>query len=130
MKGLRKKAMWAKKRAANAEAKAAAKLENTVKRFKKPKFTELRQRESRVVITEAMQRTADLPSASCRVAVTRTGSRPEPSMTPEEYAIREAAAQLEIKRKKTQVAPMWNKGGYQYVGDAPPEIIRNLGKKV
>ena len=47
-----------------------------------------------------------------------------------ELAEREAAAQREIERKKKMVAPLYNKGGYQYVGDASEEIIKNLGKKV
>lgn len=47
-----------------------------------------------------------------------------------EMAEREAKAQAEIERKKTMVAPLFNKGGLQYIGDAPPEIIRNLGRKV
>jgi len=47
-----------------------------------------------------------------------------------EMAEREAAAQREIERKKTMVAPICNKGGYQYVGDAPPEVVQTLGRKV
>ncbi|QYW02659.1 hypothetical protein CPT_Marzo_121 [Stenotrophomonas phage Marzo] len=47
-----------------------------------------------------------------------------------EMAEREAAAQREIERKKTMVAPMYSKGGYQYVGDVPPEIVKTLGRKV
>lgn len=47
-----------------------------------------------------------------------------------EMAEREALAQEEIERKKKMVAPLYNKGGYQYVGDAPPEIIKTLGRKV
>lgn len=47
-----------------------------------------------------------------------------------EMAEREAAAQREIERKKTMVAPMYSKGAYQYVGDVPPEIVKTLGRKV
>lgn len=46
-----------------------------------------------------------------------------------ELADREALAQLEIARKRTQIAPLYNKGGYQFIGDAPPEIIKGLGRK-
>jgi hypothetical protein len=34
-----------------------------------------------------------------------------------EWLAREQAAQAEIDVKKTRVAPMFNKGGYQYIGD-------------
>lgn len=47
-----------------------------------------------------------------------------------EMAEREAQAQKEIARKKTMTAPTYNKGGYQYIGDMPPDVIKTLGRKV
>lgn len=47
-----------------------------------------------------------------------------------EMAEREAAARVEVERKKTMVAPMYNKGAYQYVGDVPKEVLITLGRKV
>lgn len=131
MKGQKKKAMWAKKRAANAEARAAEKKANTARAYRKPKFTELKPKESKYVITEGMKRIAEAPSADglARVGVRRKD--PKLAMSREEYDEREAAAQKAIARKKRQVAPLYNKGGLQFVGDdAPPEIVKNLGRKV
>lgn len=45
----------------------------------------------------------------------------------EDMAIREAAAQQEIERKKKRVAVVCHKSGYQYVGEA--EDPRTFGKK-
>lgn len=47
-----------------------------------------------------------------------------------EMAEREQAARVEIERKKTMVAPICNKGGYQYIGDVPVEVLVTLGRKV
>lgn len=48
----------------------------------------------------------------------------------DDYIRRELAAREQIKRKKKMVAPICNKAGYMYVGDAPPEIVQTLGRKV
>jgi len=42
---------------------------------------------------------------------------------------RERAAQKESERRKSMVAPMYNKGAYQYIGDAATEVIEGLGRK-
>lgn len=48
-----------------------------------------------------------------------------------EMAQREAVAQTEIERKKTMVAPLYNKAGYEYIGGVTdPTILKNLGRKV
>ncbi len=47
---------------------------------------------------------------------------------PDDYESREAAAQVEIAKKKKRTAPLYNKGGYQYVGDH--EDLTTLGRKV
>lgn len=132
MKGQRKKAFWAKQRVLNAETRAAEKKANTARKPRKRReFVELKPREGKFVITEAMQRTANAPSANpdyqCR-DITR--AEVKSTMSEQEYVQREQAARVEIERKKKQVAPLYNKGGYQYVGDAPPEIIETLGRKV
>lgn len=41
---------------------------------------------------------------------------------------REAAAQKEIARKRKRVAPMWNKGGLQYITDDTD--LTTIGRKV
>lgn len=46
-----------------------------------------------------------------------------------EMAEREAAAQVELEKKKKRVGILVNKSAYQYLGDAPPEIMYSLGKK-
>lgn len=48
----------------------------------------------------------------------------------DEYLMREEAAIKIAQERKKMVAPLYNKGGYQYIGDAPKEIIQNLGRKV
>jgi|SRR6185312_4032489 len=48
----------------------------------------------------------------------------------DEYLRREEAARKISEERKKMVAPLYNKGGYQYIGDAPKEIIQNLGRKV
>lgn len=124
--GLRKKAMWAKKRAENAAKREEERKAALPTRKVRKVFTELKPRESKFVITEAMKRTASAPSATAPVR--------SPILKPvdrsEEWLRREAAAHAETERKKKMVAPLYNKGGYQYVGDAPPEIIKTLGRKV
>ncbi len=44
------------------------------------------------------------------------------------HAEREAAAQVEIEHKKKRTAPLYNKGGYQYITDGME--LDTLGKKV
>lgn len=55
----------------------------------------------------------------------------EPSRSPVRYSgdmlEREQAAQEEIERKKRRVAPLYNKGGYQYVTDETD--LSDLGRK-
>lgn len=46
----------------------------------------------------------------------------------EGYEEREAAAQVEIQKKKNRVAPLYNKGGYQYITDDTDTTT--LGRKV
>ena len=48
----------------------------------------------------------------------------------EEYVRREEIANRIAEERKKMVAPLYNKGGYQYIGDAPKEIIQNLGRKI
>lgn len=48
-------------------------------------------------------------------------------LTDEEYTMREALAQQEILRKKSCVAPAYNKGAYQYISSE--EQARDAGKK-
>lgn len=45
----------------------------------------------------------------------------------EDLIIREKLAQEEIERKKLQVAPLYNKGAYQYITST--ELLHDIGKK-
>lgn len=48
----------------------------------------------------------------------------------DEFAIREEIALKEKERKKQFVAVAYNKGGYVYLGENPPdEIVKSIGKK-
>jgi hypothetical protein len=48
----------------------------------------------------------------------------------DEMAEREAAALVEVAEKAKRVAPVYNKGAYQYVGGMPEEDLKTLGRKV
>lgn len=130
MKGQRKKALWAKKRAENAARRQAEREASLPTKKKRRTFTELRPREPKFVITEGMAKTASLPSVQSPAKPVTKRVKPTAKFSVEEYKRREAAAHLETERKKKMVAPMANKMGYQYIGDAPPEIIKTLGRKV
>lgn len=48
-----------------------------------------------------------------------------------ELAKREKAAREVAERRKKMIAPICNKGTYQYIGEAPAkEILRGLGRKI
>lgn len=72
------------------------------------------------------KRTPDLPSRGAIDPVIRAGERSKP-LTAEMQA-REDAAQKEIERKRKRVAPLYNKGGYQFVTDDTD--LTTLGRKV
>jgi hypothetical protein len=127
--------LWAKKREQNAAVREAERLANTQRRYKVPDFTPLKPRPSRFVESEEMKQVRSIPSLGPNAKPARSSHvGPDTSdWSNEELAewrAREAAAQAEVERKKTMVAPLYNKGGYQYVGDAPPEVVKTLGRKV
>lgn len=127
-KGERKKEMWAKKRAQKEKQRIAEAEKAKPMRRKKVvrEFRPLQPQVSRHVMTEGMLKAARLPS---NVAAVPSVKDSVIELTPD-MAEREKLAQQEISRKKKRVAPLYNKGGYQYVGDAPPEIIQTLGRKI
>ncbi len=45
----------------------------------------------------------------------------------DDMAVREAEAQVEVERKKKRIAPMYNKGAYQYVTDGTDP--KDIGRK-
>lgn len=100
----------------------------------KPKFTNITLKQSRFVETPEMERIRLLPSLGVMVKPKHTLREPDKSDWDDdkllEFQEREKIAKVEIDRKKTMVAPLYNKGGYQYIGEMPAEIIRNLGKKI
>lgn len=52
----------------------------------------------------------------------------ELTFVPHDHAQREAVAQKEIEKKKKRVAPLFNKGGLQYISDDTD--LTTLGRKV
>ena len=50
-----------------------------------------------------------------------------PKMSPEEYARREAEAQVEIAKKRKRTGVLYNKGAYQFISDEMD--ITTLGRK-
>ena len=42
---------------------------------------------------------------------------------------REAIARVESERRKKMIAPMYNKGAYQYIGGVDKAILHDIGKK-
>lgn len=126
MRGQAKKRYWDKQRKVNAEKREAYLDAITAKRAPKKSFQPLKPRDSRYVIMPGMDHSV-YPSSSFKQSEKK---QTVISMDEEEYKIREAAAKLEIERKKKMVAPLYNKGAYQFIGDAPQEIINNLGRKV
>jgi hypothetical protein len=98
-------------------------------KYKRPEFSQFRPKESRLVYLEADLRASQCPSFDGFIVHPNLHT-PQLRYEDEEMMKRETAAQEEKKRKSKMVAPLYNKGGYQYVGDAPPEIIKNLGRKV
>jgi hypothetical protein len=98
----------------------------TKQRKKKQEFVELKPRE----YMERSYNTAAFPSRMIAHMEANEPVLEKPIRYEGEMAEREAAAQKEIARKRTMVAPICNKGPLQYVGDAPPEVIRTLCRKV
>lgn len=95
-------------------------------RKKKQPFVELKPRE----YMDRAESTASYPSRMISYMMENNPVLEKPIRYEGEMAEREALAQKEIERKKTMVAPICNKGGYQYVGDVPPEVVQTLGRKV
>jgi hypothetical protein len=98
-------------------------------KFKRPEFTTIKPRQSRLVYLDA-----DLAATRCE---SLNSNFPHPNLhtiqlryEDDEMTKREAVAQVEKKRKSKMVAPLYSKGPVQYFGGAAEEIIRNLGKKI
>lgn len=75
-----------------------------------------------------MDMTRRLPSA-CDRPIEQAVVSVKPELS-EDMVNREAVAQKEAERRKGMVAPLYNKGCYQYIGDAPAEILQGLGRKL
>lgn len=62
------------------------------------------------------------------------GVTPQKEVSRDEYtgelAVREQEALLVARKRRSQVAPLYNKGAYQYIGGVEDkEVIRDLGRK-
>lgn len=90
-------------------------------RFKK-EFSELKTLPPRPVSSADKWKSVDLSKVDISTTV--------PVKYEGDLAAREAAAQVEIERKKKMTAPLANKMGYQYIGDMPESVIKTLGRKV
>lgn len=121
------------------EVRAAERKASLTPKYKKPPFTPLKPRESRLVETEEMARIRALPSLGVQ-SIARGESVSDLTLPTEydewtdaereDWMRRERAARSISDERKTQLAPLYNKGGYEFVGAMPPEIIQNLGRKV
>lgn len=134
MKGKNKKAYWERERKKKAllvekeaqeELKAAAERKKRRKQFR-PVFRELEIKPGPHDVTMAQDRSRNLPSKTTLAAPVKYERQ---ELTPE-LQEREDRARKETDRKRKMLAPLYNKGPVQYLGDAPDDIIKNLGKKV
>lgn len=98
-------------------------------KYKKPPFTTLKPRPSKLVYTEAELNVLSLPSSSADFI--------HPSLHSArfhyegEMAEREAAAVTEQKRRAKMLVPLYSKGPVQFIGNNPPrEILEGLGRKL
>lgn len=75
--------------------------------------------------------TRDLPSCTSEYDKSKDPLFASKKRYDGEMADREAAAQIEVERKKTMVAPLYNKAGYEYIGGiTDATILKNLGRKL
>jgi hypothetical protein len=95
-------------------------------RKQKAEFVDLKPRE----YMERSYSTASFPSRMVAHMNEHAPVLERPLRYEGEMAEREAVARKEIARKSKMVAPLYNKGGLQYIGDAPPEILQTLGRKI
>lgn len=116
------------KKAAELEASRAA---NKQRRYRPPKeFKQLSERKYHEVHDPAALATQALKSKPMAAPKLERKELDERMFDPE-WVAREQIAQQEIERKKKQVAPLYNKAGYEYVGGVTdPTILKNLGKKL
>lgn len=70
--------------------------------------------------------TQDIPSSTATVG--RCTKPVEPKYEGE-MAEREKAAQIEISKKKKQIAIPYSKGAYMYIGGMDKQALKDLGKK-
>lgn len=132
MKGQKKKALWAKRRAANAATRAAEKEANVQRKYKPSKeFVQLKARKYHEVFDPRSLEVQKLPSLPLSMPGLERKELDERMLFDPEWQAREKAAQEEKARKGKQLAPMYNKGPVQYVGGIEDkQVIRDLGKKV
>lgn len=100
----------------------------------KRSFTPLKPRESRFVKLPELEFIHTLPSLETNHQVNASKNvdlyEEWDQDKIDEFARREAVAKAEIARRKTMLAPLYNKGAYEYIGAMPPSIIKNLGRKI
>lgn len=128
---LRRKREAERNRAKKAAALEAEREASRQKKYKKPKeFKTLAPRTYHEVYDPSALATQALKSKPMAAPKLERKELDERMFDPE-WVAREQIAQQEIEKKKTRLAPMYNKGGYQYIDpNAPEEIVKNLGKKV
>lgn len=111
--------------------KAAARALNIAHAYKRPAFKEMDSEST------FLQRIAKWDRIS-EEEHTRYPSKPLEPIDKENRIVEQNEGYLERERKakeiaearKKMIAPLYNKGCYQYIGDAPKEIIQNLGRKI
>ena len=68
----------------------------------------------------------ELPSKGVTMGIDTAKRQEELSIEMKE---REAIARVESERRKKMIAPMYNKGAYQYIGGVDKAILHDIGKK-
>jgi len=124
---LTKKQQQERKRKEQQEAAARAKLAKQLGRNADGSLPKAAKKVDDGSSLKLEYRTSDvghLPSAK-KLTVTEEGVF---LVEGEDWAAREQAAQEEIERKKKRTAPLYNKGGYQYISDS--EDPTTIGRKI
>lgn len=71
----------------------------------------------------------DLPSVPITMGINSRKKQTATIDVSAEMRRREKVAQEEAERRKKMIAPMYNKGAYQYIGGVDETILHDIGKK-
>lgn len=114
-----------KQREREARRREAA-LNEPRKKFR-PKFEPLKPRSYLMQREDAYSKLPSGPSQQAAIPAKAATVKPKDRA---DWEQRERLAKEESDRRKKMVAPAYNKGAYQYIGDAPPEVVQTMGRKI